>query len=193
MSIRTAAIAGLVGILTAINPAAAQKSADTIRIAVNDMFPVVDPYNFPQDEQTSFNISVYQGLISYDEHNGKYVNTLAKSWKRIDDKTLEFEIKEGVKFHNGETLTAEDFKATYDWAKDPKTRIRFKQNFDWVDRVEVLAPNKFRLYSVEVNQGDMARLAYSMKVLNKKALESIESGTEYGRLVPFGTGSYKVV
>jgi len=193
MSIKIAGIAGLVGVLAAIGSASAQKSADTIRIAINDMFPLVDPYNYPQDEQTSFNVGVYQGLISYDEHNGKYVNTLAKSWKRIDEKTLEFEIKDGVKFHNGETLTAEDFKASYDWAKDPKTRIRFKQNFDWVERVEVLAPNKFRLHSKEVNQGDLARLAYSMKALNKKALESIESGTDYGRLVPYGTGPYKVV
>ena len=101
MSLRSFFLAGAAAMLATASPALAQKSADTIRIAINDMFPVVDPYNFPQDEQTSFNIAVYQGLLSYDEHNGKYVNTLAKSWKRIDDKTLEFEIKDGVKFHNG--------------------------------------------------------------------------------------------
>jgi peptide/nickel transport system substrate-binding protein len=187
------ALAGLAMALSTAYPALAQKSADTIRLAINDMFPLVDPYNYPQDEQTSFNVGVYQGLLNYDEHNGKYVNTLAKSWKRINDKTLEFEIKEGVKFHNGEILTAEDFKATYEWAADEKTRIRFKDNYNWIERVEVLGPHKMRLHSKNVSQGDLFRLAYSMRVLSKKALESIDSGTDYGRLVPFGTGPYKVV
>lgn len=187
------AMAGLAALLATASPAFAQKSADTIRIAINDMFPLVDPYNFPQDEQTSFNISVYQGLVSYDEHNGKYITTLAKSYRRLDDKTLEFEIKEGVKFHNGETLTSDDFKATYEWAADDKTRIRFKENFNWLDKVEVLSPTKFRIHSKRVNQGDLFRFAYSMKVLSKKAMDSMESATEYGRLAPFGTGPYKVV
>lgn len=193
MSLKSIGLAGLLAALAATTPAYAQKSADTIRIAINDMFPVVDPYNFPQDEQTSFNIAVYQGLVSYNEHSGKYINTLAKAWRRLDDKTLEFDIKEGVKFHNGETMTSDDFKATYEWAADEKTRIRFKENFNWLDHVEVLSPTKFRIHSKRVNQGDLFRFAYSMKVMSKKAMESIESATEYGRLVPFGTGPYKVV
>ena len=51
---RTLAVAvGLAAAFLATGPASAQKSQDTLRIAINDMFPVVDPYNFPQDEQTS--------------------------------------------------------------------------------------------------------------------------------------------
>lgn len=33
---------------------------------------------------------------------------LATEWKRIDDKTLELKLRQGVKFHNGDELTAED-------------------------------------------------------------------------------------
>jgi ABC-type transport system substrate-binding protein len=32
---------------------------------------------------------------------------LATNWRRIDDRTVEFDLREGVRFHNGETLTAE--------------------------------------------------------------------------------------
>ncbi len=33
---------------------------------------------------------------------------LATSWRRIDDKTVELKLRQGVKFHNGDTMTAED-------------------------------------------------------------------------------------
>lgn len=33
---------------------------------------------------------------------------LAESWKRIDARTLELTLREGVRFHNGDTMTAED-------------------------------------------------------------------------------------
>ena len=175
------------------SPTLAQRSADTLRIAINDMFPLVDPYNFPQDEQTSFNTSVYQGLLNYDERNGKYIGTLAKAWRRIDDKTIEFDLREGVKFHNGDLLTAEDFKATYEWAADEKTRIRFKESYNWIERVEILGPTKIRTHSKRLNQSDLMRFAYSLKVLNKKALTSLDNTADYGRLTPYGTGTYKVV
>ena len=192
MTIKYAGLVGLAGLLTAASPAFAQKSADTIRVAINDMFPLVDPYNFPQDEQTSFNMTVYQGLLGRDERAGKYVGILATSWKIVDDKTYEFEIKPGVKFHNGDPLTADDFKATYDWATDEKTRIRFKDGFTWIDHTEVLSPTKLRVVSKEPQQSAMLRFAYSLKVLDAKALKS-GNGTDYGRVTPYGTGSYKVV
>src|SRR5262245_31290961 len=33
---------------------------------------------------------------------------LAESWKRIDAQTVELKLREGVRFHNGATMTAED-------------------------------------------------------------------------------------
>ena len=39
---------------------------------------------------------------------------LATSWKPVDDTTWEFKIREGVKFHDGSELTAEDVKFSID-------------------------------------------------------------------------------
>src|SRR4030095_8425926 len=33
---------------------------------------------------------------------------VAESWKRIDERTVEFTLRQGVKFHNGDELTAHD-------------------------------------------------------------------------------------
>ncbi len=33
---------------------------------------------------------------------------LATSWRRIDDRTVELTLREGVRFHNGDPMTAED-------------------------------------------------------------------------------------
>ncbi len=38
---------------------------------------------------------------------------LAESWKRIDDRTVEFNLRKGVKFHNGDELTADDVVFTF--------------------------------------------------------------------------------
>ncbi len=38
---------------------------------------------------------------------------LASDWKRIDDKTVELKLRPGVKFHNGDAMTAEDVAFTF--------------------------------------------------------------------------------
>jgi peptide/nickel transport system substrate-binding protein len=38
---------------------------------------------------------------------------LAESWKRIDERTVEFKLRQGVKFHNGDELTADDVVFTF--------------------------------------------------------------------------------
>ncbi len=51
----------------------------------------------------------WEGLILRDwMGNQGPVAGLATEWKRIDDKTLELKLRQGVKFHNGDELTAED-------------------------------------------------------------------------------------
>ena len=38
---------------------------------------------------------------------------LAESWKRIDERTVELSLRKGVKFHNGDEMTAEDVVFTF--------------------------------------------------------------------------------
>jgi peptide/nickel transport system substrate-binding protein len=126
----------------AASPAIAQKAADKLRVAVTEPFQSTSPYFYPATEANFFNRSVYQNLIGYDEGKGRYVPIVAKSWKRIDDKTLEFELFDDIKFDNGEPLTADDVVYTYSVAADPKVKFAFagKQNFTWMTRIEKIVP-----------------------------------------------------
>jgi peptide/nickel transport system substrate-binding protein len=53
--------------------------------------------------------NLWEGLILRDwMGNQGPVPGLATEWKRIDDKTIELKLRQGVKFHNGDELTADD-------------------------------------------------------------------------------------
>lgn len=53
--------------------------------------------------------SIWEGLIGRNWLGGlKPVPALATEWKRIDDTTVELKLRQGVKFHNGDEMTAED-------------------------------------------------------------------------------------
>jgi peptide/nickel transport system substrate-binding protein len=59
--------------------------------------------------QRIFNSSLWEGLIGLNWLNGLTARPeLATEWRRIDDKTVELKLRQGVKFHNGAELTAED-------------------------------------------------------------------------------------
>ena len=64
MTKKTALAIGVAAaVLIAAAPAMAQKSKDTLRVAINDMFSVSDPYHFPLDENGQFYRTVYSSLV----------------------------------------------------------------------------------------------------------------------------------
>ena len=59
--------------------------------------------------------------------DGKFEPRLAEKWEQIDDTTLRFYLRKGVKFHSGNPFTAEDVKFTLDRLKKSTD---FKALFD---------------------------------------------------------------
>jgi peptide/nickel transport system substrate-binding protein len=175
------------------HPASAQKSQDTLRIGVSDWFGTLDPFWFPLDEAGQFFRTTHETLIAYDERQNKFVPRLAKSWTRIDPRTLEFDLREDVLFHNGDKFSADDVVYTFNWLIDPNVRIRFKERYDWIEKVEKLGPYKVRVVSKKAFATDLQTLAYRLYVYDAKVHQALEKKEDYGRTAPVATGPYKVV
>ena len=173
-------------------PVHAQKSKDTLRIVINDMFGAIDPYNFPHDEAGSFYRTIYSNLLDFDEHKQKFVPSLAKSWKRVSQTVLEFDLRDDVTFHNGNKFDADDVVATLDWLRDEKTKIRFKDRYDWTIP-EKLGQYKVRITAKQPLSTDMSNLSYRFKMLDAETMKGLQNMGDYGRFTPVATGPYKVV
>jgi peptide/nickel transport system substrate-binding protein len=64
--------------------------------------------------------SYAEGLVTLDSDN-KVVPCLAEDWRWIDERTIEFKLRQGVTFHNGEKFNAEAVKVNWEEYKRMKT------------------------------------------------------------------------
>ncbi|BDQ36621.1 cytochrome c [Pseudodesulfovibrio nedwellii] len=79
----------------------------TLKLAM-DADPVsLDPQVQLSGGMLQFSHMVFDSLVRYDQ-DMNFVPRLATKWERIDDLTMRFHLREGVKFHSGNEFTAED-------------------------------------------------------------------------------------
>ena len=174
-------------------PAMAQKSKDTLLIAVNNPFSVLSGYHLPIDDAGAIYRDVYEGLVAYDEYKRKYIPMLAKAWRRVAPDTLEFDLREDIKFHNGNGFDADDVVATINYIKDPKVKLTFKRRYSWFKRVEKISRYKVRIVAKKVNSIDLGLMAYRIVIWDAETMAKLDRVADYGRLSPVGTGSYRVL
>jgi peptide/nickel transport system substrate-binding protein len=171
----------------------AQKSQNSLRLALNAPLPSLSTYDFPIDEASVFSHEIYDSLVKFDEHKQKLVPALAKSWKQIDDMTLEFELRDDIRFHNGDNLEPNDVRATVAYITDPKAKITYQSRFTWMKQVEILSPTRFRIHSTEPTATGLNTIAYRVLIWNGKILDKLTDRADYGRTSVVGTGPYKIV
>jgi peptide/nickel transport system substrate-binding protein len=80
---------------------------------------------------------IYEGL-TWHHHDGSVLPSLGTSWEMVDDTIWQFELREGVKFHNGEDFTADDVKYSFDIALEEERAWPIRGNIVLIDEVEVV-------------------------------------------------------
>jgi peptide/nickel transport system substrate-binding protein len=173
-------------------PALAQKAKDTVRIPIGEPISGLSYYLNPNSE-TDFNASaVHDTLIVFDEKEAKFAPLLAKSWKRIDDRTLEMDLRDDVAWHDGETFDADDVQHTLEWAAHPEVKLRNKHFFEWVEKVEKLGSHKVRIIAQQPAPFGEAILSAHLHILPEHlhAKLPLNDKLAFARK-PVGTGMFR--
>lgn len=126
-----------------------------------------------------FNL-VYNQLVSYNFETHELEPELAVEWKVQDAKTYWFKLSEGIKFSNGEELTADD--VLYSFAERGATATAQNAVFASIESVEVI--NDYELI-IHLNKDDADFLnrmyIQSFAICNREACEAdAENGYKVG-------------
>ena len=104
--------------------AAGTKSLDRLNVALNKSEGFLNPYTYSSETGYWMTHLVYDSLFILDEHL-EITPWLVEAYS-YDEATLTytFKLHDGVTFHDGEKLTADDVKFTYDYLiAHPKSRF----------------------------------------------------------------------
>ncbi|WP_248309936.1 ABC transporter substrate-binding protein [Bosea sp. WAO] len=171
-------------------PAAAQKAANTVRFAYDQAPENVDPFFNNVRIGVIIGANVWDTLVYRDPNTNEYKGQLAKSWKQVDDKTIEFELREGVKFHNGEEFDADDVVYTLNFISKPENKVVTQGNVNWIEKAEKLDKYKVRLTTKEVFPAAIEYLAGPVVIHPNEYYEKV--GPKGQNEKPVGSGPYKV-
>lgn len=172
-------------------PCMALAASDTLRVGVQLDAKNLDPQNSVDTYSFSIEKQMYEALVSYDSETKKLVPALAESWEIIDDQTYKFNLRKGVKFHNGEEMTADDVLFSFNRVTSPDSMYSGSKG-KYIDAKNMQVVDKYTII-VKTN-GPIGGFLESMKhpyafILNRKAVEG--SGKDYSK-APVGTGQYKL-
>ncbi len=129
--------------------------------------------------------NVFEGLARY-QNDGSVIPALAKAWEISDDGTVyTFMLNDGVTFHDGTTMDAEDVKFSLDRARAEDSTNAKKALFSGITDVTVIDPLTVQV-TLDVPDGlFIANMAKGDAVI--VAPESIENAAT----APVGTGPFK--
>jgi peptide/nickel transport system substrate-binding protein len=129
--------------------------------------------------------NIFEGLTRF-MSDGSVVPGLAKSWDISEDgTTYTFHLHDGVKFHDGTVMDAEDVKFSLDRARDEGSTNAQKGLFSGITDVTVVDPLTVKVTLAQANGSFLFNMAWGDAVI--VAPESIADIASK----PIGTGAFK--
>lgn len=149
-----------------------------------------DIHDHTNSATEAVHVNVFDYLIMRDlDEDGKYKPNLAYEWSSVDDLTWNFKLNEGVQFHNGDELTAEDVKFTFERVANDET-LRSNGDYNTISEVEVINDYEFNIITKEPDPMLLSRISRQASgILPKEYIE--ENGMDYFLNNPVGSGPLK--
>ena len=130
------------------------------------------------------NSLTHNGLFRVNYEDLEPVPDLVASWRPISDTLFEFTLREGVLFHNGEEMTADDVVATMHYVRTyPEARVFHGSVVD----AEVVDRYTFILDTGEPNALLFFELSHQANLIMPKSL--IDAGNDFNAN-PIGSGPF---
>jgi peptide/nickel transport system substrate-binding protein len=178
------------------------KNPDTIVYYTFGDAKTLDPADAYDSASAEAIFSIYEGLITYrGDDLDTFYPSLATSWDVSEDsKTWTFNLREGVKFSNGNDFTAEDVKYSFDRVltmNSPESGVAWilQQSMD-LNSTKVIDDYTVEINLIEPYGGFLSTIAYTIGfIVDKEYVEDhggvvADTENEYLKLNPMGTGPY---
>jgi peptide/nickel transport system substrate-binding protein len=178
--------------ILAFAPAAnAGKRDNSLRFAYNQVPENIDPYFNNVRIGVIVAQHVWDTLIYRDPKTNEYKGQLATAWRWLDDKTLELDLRQGVKFHNGEAFDADDVVYTLNFVSNPANKSTTQQNVNWIARAEKVEKFKVRIHLKTTFPAAIEYLAGPIAIHPDEYYAKV--GPQGMNEKPVGTGPYRVL
>jgi len=172
----------------------ARQTGGTLTVGMESDVVTLDPPMFTDVYSSYVSQQIHETLMTTD-FNARIVPLLAEYVENPDSQTYIFKLREGVRFHNGEEMTADDVVFSWRRVMDPATKsprqARFTDAIESPDKITAL--NKYTV-KVELKAPFAPFLDRtvegSFSILSQKAVEA--AGANYAQR-PVGTGPFKFV
>lgn len=177
-------------------PGLAGKSTDTLIWSTDRETPIADGTFLNTRENVVLGYLLFDRPLYLTEKK-ELVGLLAKSWNWVDNKTLDFDLRQGVKFHNGKEFDAEDLKYSYDFVLDRKNGALNYRYISFMKSVEVLGKYKARIHLKSPFPPALVYIASVGSIVPKGHYETApkkpDGKYDFGAVKPIGTGPYELV
>jgi ABC-type transport system substrate-binding protein len=168
------------------------KSSNTITYNLGGEPSTLSPLSASDMYSANIHSYVFEPLLERDIDTYAWKPALATEWSiSKDKKVFEFKLREGVKWHDGKDLTAEDVKYSYDVIfSDEWKAIQVRSYYESIKSVEIL--DKYRLRFIVKDDYYMNfDVCAGISVLPKHFYSDQKNKKEFGKKL-IGTGPYLV-
>lgn len=175
-------------LLAAALPAIAQPKGDVV-IAMPQLSQLFDPTAMVGATPHMVYDYIFDGLLNQGPE-GKYP-ALAERWTiSPDGLNIDFHLRKGVKFHNGDAFTAEDVKFTFDRVMAPGSTHAYGRGFtESVQRIDVVDTHTARFVLKQPWPAFFTTARYALTPIAPKAYYE-KVGDKGFQEKPIGTGPF---
>jgi peptide/nickel transport system substrate-binding protein len=158
-----------------------------LKAAVSAQPDTLDPAKSPLSSAFEVFTNINSGLVGMDT-KGNIVPRIAAKWASPDDRTVVFDLRNDVRFHNGDPVRAKDVKYSFDRILDKKTASPWAANLSSISGTEVLNPTRVAVHLKEPYAPLLTILARNGQILSQRAVEDGDPARK-----PVGCGPFAFV